>query len=121
MGMAENQNLIDQTAELHHTLNNACRKWGAWESRLRYLLKPSLNRWISEALIEHHRVIEKIHADIPAGELTLLLGGARDSALADAEHGELQRSADCPQSGRYGNRRAIKAMCPLKWRAPRNG
>jgi uncharacterized protein VirK/YbjX len=44
MGMAENQNLIDQTTELHHTLNNACRKWGAWESRLRYLLKPSLNR-----------------------------------------------------------------------------
>jgi len=44
MGMAENQDLIDQTAELHHTLNNACRKWGAWESRLRYLLKPSLNR-----------------------------------------------------------------------------
>ena len=61
----------DLTAELHRTLNNACRKWGAREIRLRYLPKPSLNRWISEALIDHHRVIEKIRADIPAGELTL--------------------------------------------------
>ena len=38
---------------------------------LRYLPKPSLNRWIAEALIDHHRVIEKIRADIPAGELIL--------------------------------------------------
>jgi hypothetical protein len=30
-----------------------------------------LNRWIAEALIDHHRVIEKIRADIPAGELIL--------------------------------------------------
>jgi Acetyltransferase (GNAT) domain len=44
------------------TLNTACRKWGAREIRLRYLPKPSLNRWISEALIDHHRVIEKIRA-----------------------------------------------------------
>jgi hypothetical protein len=56
-------------------LNNACRKWGAREIRLRYLPKPSLNRWISEALIDHHRVIEKIRADIPAGELTLSYAG----------------------------------------------
>jgi hypothetical protein len=61
----------DPNAELHRTLNNACRKWGAREIRLRYLPKPSLNRWIAEALIDHHRVIEKIRADIPAGELTL--------------------------------------------------
>jgi hypothetical protein len=61
----------DLTAELHRTLNNACRKWGAREIRLRYLPKPSLNRWIAEALIDHHRVIEKIRTDIPSGELTL--------------------------------------------------
>jgi hypothetical protein len=41
------------------SLNNACRKWGAREIRLRYLRKPPLNRWITEALIDHHRVIEK--------------------------------------------------------------
>ena len=61
----------DPNAELHRTLNNTCRKWGAREIRLRYLPKPSPNRWIAEALIDHHRVIEKIRADIPAGELTL--------------------------------------------------
>jgi hypothetical protein len=43
---------------------------GAREIRLRYLPKPSLNRWIAEALIDYHRVIEKIRADIAAGELT---------------------------------------------------
>jgi hypothetical protein len=61
----------DLNADLHRTLNNACRKWGAREIRLRYLPKPSINRWIAEALIDHHRVIEKIRTDIPAGELTL--------------------------------------------------
>jgi hypothetical protein len=61
----------DPDAILHRTLNNVCRKWGAREIRLRYLPKPSLNRWVAEALIDHHRVIEKIRADIPAGELTL--------------------------------------------------
>jgi hypothetical protein len=61
----------DPNADLHRTLNNACRKWGAQEIRLRYLPKPSINRWIAEALINHHRVIEKIRADIPAGELHL--------------------------------------------------
>src|SRR5580704_9639300 len=50
----------DPNADLHRTLNNACRKWGAREIRLRYLPKPSLNRWIAEALIDHHRIIEKI-------------------------------------------------------------
>ena len=61
----------DPNRELHRALNNACRKWGAREIRLRYLPKPSLNRWIAEALIDHHRVVEKIRADIPAGEFTL--------------------------------------------------
>jgi hypothetical protein len=61
----------DPNTVLHRTLNEACRKWGAREIRLRYLPKPSLNRWITEALIDHHRVIEKIRDDIPASELTL--------------------------------------------------
>jgi hypothetical protein len=38
----------DPNAVLHRTLNNACRKWSAREIRLRYLPKPSLNRWIAE-------------------------------------------------------------------------
>src|SRR5260370_25120616 len=70
MGMAEKPK-TDVAVDLHRTLNNACRKWGAREIRLRYLPKPSLNRWIADALIDHHRGIEKIRADIPAGELTL--------------------------------------------------
>jgi hypothetical protein len=51
--------------ELHRTLNNACRKWGAREIRLRYLPKPSLNRWIAEAIIDPHQFIEKIRIHIP--------------------------------------------------------
>jgi hypothetical protein len=49
--MAE-QPKSDPNADLHRTLNNVCRKWGAREIRLRYLPKPSLNRWIAEALID---------------------------------------------------------------------
>jgi hypothetical protein len=49
---------------------------GAREIRVRYLPKRLLNRWIAEALIDHHWVIEKIRADIPPGELTLLRGEA---------------------------------------------
>jgi hypothetical protein len=39
----------DPNAELHRTLNNACRKWGAREIRLCYLPKASRDRWIAEA------------------------------------------------------------------------
>jgi hypothetical protein len=39
----------DPNTELHRTLNNACRKCGAREIRLRYLPNPSLNRCIAEA------------------------------------------------------------------------
>jgi hypothetical protein len=94
--------------ELHRTLNNACRKWGAREIRLRYLPKPSINRWICEALIDHHRVIEKIRADIPAGELTLQdMESFNDQPIA-------RGVGDTPTD-------AIKTMCPLQWRATRSG
>src|SRR5271169_4802184 len=83
----------DLATEFHRTLNNACRKWGAREIRLRYLPKPSLNRWIAEAMIDHHRVIEKIRADRHSGWRTHLAG-----------HGDFQRSADCARVRRYGNR-----------------
>jgi len=97
----------DPNADLHRTLNNACRKWGAREIRLRYLPKPSVNRWIAEALIDHHRVIEKIRADIPAGELTLQdMESFNDQPIA---RGVGDTAAD-----------AIKTMWPLTWRTPRN-
>ena len=104
--MAE-KSKTDLRTELHRTLNNACRKWGAREIRLRYLPKPSLNRWIAEALIHHHRVIEKIRADIPAGELTLQ---------------DMDSFNDQPIARGLGDtvNDAIKTMSPLQWRAPRN-
>ena len=98
----------DPNAELHRTLNNVCRKWGAREIRLRYLPKPSLNRWIAEALIDHHRVIEKIRTDIPAGELILQnMESFNDQPIA---RGVGDTAID-----------AIKTMSPLQWRALRNG
>ena len=104
--MAE-KSKTDLRTELHRTLNNACRKWGAREIRLRYLPKPSLNRWIAEALIHHHRVIEKIRADIPAGELTLQ---------------DMDSFNDQPIARGLGDtvNDAIKTMSPLQRRAPRN-
>jgi hypothetical protein len=97
----------DPSTEFHRTLNNVCRKWGAREIRLRYLPKPSLNRWIAEALIDHHRVIEKIRADIPAGELTLQ---------------DMESFADQPIGHGVGDTAtdAIKTMQPLQWRARKN-
>jgi hypothetical protein len=91
----------DLDVALHRTLNNACRKWGAREIRLRYLPKPSLNRWIAEALIEHHRVIEKIHADIPTGELSLQ---------------DIESFNDQPIARGVGDTAtdAVKTMCPLQ-------
>src|ERR1700736_6548092 len=97
----------DPNAELHRTSNNACRKWGAREIRLRYLPKPSINRWIAEALIDHHRVIEKIRSDIPAGELTLQ---------------DMESFNEQPIARGMGDAAtdAIKTMSPLKWRASTN-
>jgi hypothetical protein len=107
MGMTEKPK-HDLAAALHRTLNKACRKWGAREIRLRYLPKPSVNRWIAEALSDYHRVIEKIRADIPAGELTLQ---------------DMESFNDQPIARGVGDTAtdAIKTMCPLQWRAPRNG
>jgi hypothetical protein len=72
------------------------------------LPKPSLNRWIAEALIDHHRVIEKIRADIPAGELTLQ---------------DMETFNDQPFARGLGDTAidAIKTMSPLQRRAPRHG
>ena len=76
--------------------------------RLRYLPKLSLNRWIGEALIDHHRVIEKVRADIPAGELTLQ---------------NIESFNDQPIARGVGDTatEAIKTIWPLQWRAARNG
>ena len=81
---------------------------GCPRNPFRYLPKPSLNRWIAEALIDHHRVIEKIRADIPAGELTLQ---------------DMESFNDQPIARGMGDTAtdAIKTMLPLKWRASREG
>ena len=70
--------------------------------------KPSLNRWIAEALIDHYRVVEKIRADIPAGELTSQ---------------DMESFNDQPIARGWATRLPMqfKTMWPLKWRAPRNG
>jgi hypothetical protein len=53
-------------------------------------------------------MIEKIRADIPAGELTLQdMESFNDQPIA---RGVADTATD-----------AIKSMWPLKWRAPRNG
>jgi len=62
---------------------------------------------VAEALIDHHRVIEKIRADIPAGEFTLQdIDSFNDQPIA---RGVGDTATD-----------AIKAMWPLQWRAPRH-
>jgi hypothetical protein len=69
---------------------------------------PSLTRWIAEALIDHHRVIEKIRADIPDGSLTLEnIDGFADHPIARG----LGTTAT----------EVLKNMQPLKWQAPRQG
>jgi hypothetical protein len=71
------------TTELHRALKRACRELQRPRVRLRYLPPPSPTRWIAEALIDHHRVIEKIRADIPAGSLTLQnIDGFADQPIA---------------------------------------
>jgi hypothetical protein len=60
-----------QPDPLTRALDKAARDFNAREIQLRYLPSPSLTRWFAAALIAHHRVIEKIRADIPSGELTL--------------------------------------------------
>jgi hypothetical protein len=62
---------------------------------------------ITEALIDHHRVIEKIRADIPAGELTLQ---------------DMDSFNDQPIVRRVGDTAAdaVKTMWPLQWRAARS-
>ena len=69
---------------------------GAREIRLRYLPKPSLNRWIAEASIEHHRIIEKIRTDFPAGELTLQdIDSFNDQPIARGATRQPMRSRQC--------------------------
>jgi hypothetical protein len=62
---------------------------------------------LRQALIDHHRVIEKIRADIPAGEFTLQdIDSFNDEPIA---RGVGDTATD-----------AIKSMLPLTWRAPRH-
>jgi hypothetical protein len=102
-------------------LNNVCRKWGAQEIRLRYLPKPSLNRWIAEALIDHHRCDREGTRRHPAGELTLLRGEAARLGVPPKQDMESFNDQPIARGVADTATDAIKSMWPLKWRAPRNG
>jgi hypothetical protein len=75
------------------------RQLGAREIVLRYLPAPSSVRWIATALIDYHKVVDKIRADLPAGSLTL---------------GDVERYNDQPIARGEGATalEAIKAMTP---------
>ena len=79
---------------------------------MRYLLKPSVNRWMAEALSDYHRVIEKIRADIPAGELTLLRGEA--ARLGAPPKQDMESFNDQPIARGMGDTaaEAMITMCP---------
>jgi len=63
---------------------------------------------MATALIVHHRVLEKIRADIPAGELTMQdIEAFNDQPIA--------RGAGATPV------EAIKSLLPLTWRTPRPG
>src|ERR1700757_4446327 len=104
----------DPNAELHRTLNNACRKWGCREIRLRYLSKPSLNRWIAEALIDHHRGIDKIRADIPSGDHPFLAGKARSLGVPPKQDMESFHAQPIARGMGDTATDAIKAMSASK-------
>jgi hypothetical protein len=95
----------ETTADLQRVLNRAARELGAREITLRFLPPPAVTRWIATALIVHHRVIDKIREDIPAGSLTLQnIGRFNDMPIARGE-------GATPIE-------AVKAMTPLKWNLP---
>jgi hypothetical protein len=60
----------------------------------------ALNRWVGEALIDHHRVVDKIRADIRTGALTLR---DMDAFAEPIARGVADTAPD-----------AVKTMCPLK-------
>jgi hypothetical protein len=98
----------ETTLDLTRALNKACRDLHAREITLRYLPPPSINRWLATALIDHHRVVDKLRQDIPAGELNLQ---------------DIERFADQPIARGAGATpvEAVKNLLPLAWRAPGNG
>jgi hypothetical protein len=91
---------------LNRVLAKICRTLEAREITLRYLPPPSGVRWIATALLDYHKVLDKIRADIPQGSLS----------LADVE-----RYNDMPIARGEGGTAtdAIAAMTPLTWKAPR--
>jgi hypothetical protein len=96
-------------AALRRALNAALRQFQAREIVLRYLAPPSSVRWIATALIVHHRVAEKLQADI------------REEGEISFSFADLDRYNDQPIARGEGAAaiEAIKAMTPVTWRLPR--
>lgn len=90
-------------AALHRALNAALRQFQAREIVLRYLAPPSSVRWIATALIVHHRVAEKLQADI------------REEGEISFSYPDLDRYNDQPIARGEGATavEAIKAMTPV--------
>ena len=90
---------------LNRVLRRACLKLSAREIVLRYLPPPSTVRWIATALIDYHKIIDKIRTDIPAGSISL---------------GHVERYNDRPIARGEGATAsdAIAAMTPLTWKVP---
>ena len=118
MGMTERPK-SDPNAELHRTLNNACRM-GCSGNPLT-ISAEAVAQSLDRRSIDHHRVIEKIRADIPAGELTLLRGEAARLGVPPKQ--DMESFSDQPIARGVGDTAtdAIKTMWPLQWRAPKNG
>jgi hypothetical protein len=92
-------------AALHRALNGALRQFGAREIVLRYLASGSV-RWIATALIDYHRVVDKLRADLSGSGLSLAdVTAYNDQPIA---RGEGATAIE-----------AIKGMTPVTWRAPR--
>jgi hypothetical protein len=90
-------------AALHRALNGALRQFGAREIILRYLASGSV-RWIATALIDYHRVVDKLRADL-SGSLSLTdVTAYNDQPIA---RGEGATALD-----------AIRALTAVTWRAP---
>lgn len=97
---------LPQDAALHRALGQAVRRFTVREIVLRYLPRPSTVRWVATALIDHHRVSDKLRADIGDGSLTFA---------------QIERFQDAPVARGEGATAlaAVKAMLPVTWRAPR--
>ena len=88
---------------VQRALNRSDRQFDAREIVLRYLAWPSRTWRIATPLLVHHRVVDKIRADIPA---------------ASPIFADIEGFNDVPSAYGSGNAAlsAVTSMIALKWR-----